>query len=488
MRLNSPGFMVAILTSIVLVLSMFPTTALSQSPIYRKIAEIVDAETRYALFTGSVLVAKNGVIIYASASGDANKEYGIPNVLETRYNVSSTQKSMVATLAMQLYQDGSIDIEDPLTEYYPDCPWNVAGQIRIKYLLNHTSGLSDYRESEEYQRNVDSYTCIDDVLPLVWKYEPAYTPGERFTYSNSGQLLLKGIIEKVTGKRVNQVLKDNIWHPLGMDNTAPYVGGDLMKFRATAYTLAADGETYVRVLGEPAAYTGGGTYTTVLDLLKFDQALYGEELLNEATKKIMFTPVEASPNYAYGWMVSESGGTTVIEHPGGSGGFSTEFKRYPDIGYTLIIQSNDADAAYYLSTRIEPLIVGLPYSVATEQDLCSKRGLTYQGHGLWTKAIEEFEKNIAGDNPHMPSLYQAARTRILGEFDQETAVILLDRYISLADEATRPSIAAAWWRKGVAFEQLRKIDEAITCHEKCLELDKGWAEAKEALDRLRQSK
>ena len=76
---------------------------------------------------------------------------------------------------------------------------------------------------------------------------------------------------------------------------------------------------------------------------------------------------------------------------------------------------------------------------------------------------------------------------MLGEFDQETAITLLDRYISLADQSTRPSIAAAWWRKGVAYEQLEEIEKAIACHEKCLELDESFSDAQAALDRLRQS-
>jgi hypothetical protein len=88
----------------------------------------------------------------------------------------------------------------------------------------------------------------------------------------------------------------------------------------------------------------------------------------------------------------------------------------------------------------------------------------------------------------MPSLYQAARTRILGEFEQRTAITLLDRYISLADESTRPSIAAAWWRKGIAHEQLGERDEAIVCHENCLELDEGFTDAEEALERLKRDK
>ena len=100
-------------------------------------------------------------------------------------------------------------------------------------------------------------------------------------------------------------------------------------------------------------------------------------------------------------------------------------------------------------------------------------------------ALALFQKTLTGDTPHMPSLYQCARTRLLGEFDQEKAIALLDRYIALADEASRPSVAAAWWRKGVAYEQLGQIEQAIACHEQCLELDEGWEESREALARLR---
>jgi tetratricopeptide (TPR) repeat protein len=130
------------------------------------------------------------------------------------------------------------------------------------------------------------------------------------------------------------------------------------------------------------------------------------------------------------------------------------------------------------------MLLGLPYSVAIEADLQFKRGMHFQDRELYIKAAEAFGKNLTAEPPHMPSLYQAARTRILGEFDQETAINLLDRYISLADQSTRPSIAAAWWRKGVVYEQLGDIQKAIACHEKCLDIDGGWTEAKEALEKL----
>ncbi|MFH1373795.1 MAG: serine hydrolase [bacterium] len=481
-------FLATLLIAVMLLISGPTTRVNASNELHDKISAIVKAEAQYDLFSGTVLVAKDGQVIYSGAFGEANKENGDPVTLDTKFNISSVQKTFIATLIMQLYQDGMIDLDDSLTKHYPECPWGSADQVRLRYLLNHTSGLADYRDNEEYQRNCDNYTCIDDVLPLVWKYEPAFAPGERFEYSNAGILLLKGIIEKTTGKKLAKAVEERIWDPLEMRNTCFYVGGDPLIHKAGAYSLAADGESYERVEGEPSAYAGGGIYTTVGDLLKFDQALYGSDLLNEENKSLMFTPVPASPNYAYGWIVVEYGGTTVIYHSGGSGGFNSEFRRYPEKGYTVIVLSNYQQAAYYVANKIDCLLLGLPYEMATEADLQFKRGIHFQNLQEYSKAAESFQKNLGGNTPHMASLYQAARTRILGKFDLESAIALLDRYISLANESTRPSIAAAWWRKGVAYEQLGEIEKSIACHEKCLELDEGFSDAQAALDRLRQSK
>ncbi|UCD56165.1 MAG: serine hydrolase, partial [Candidatus Hydrogenedentota bacterium] len=228
------------------------TPVLGVSNVPEKIIEIVKAEVKYDLFSGSVLVAENGEIIYAKGFGEANKEYHIPNGLETQFNISSVQKSFIATVIMQLHQERRIDLADPLTKYFPNCPYGTADQIQIKHLLNHTSGLGEYRDNEEYQKHSDSYTCIDDVLPLVYKKEPAFPPGERFRYSNAGVLFLKAVIEKVEGKKLKKVLEQRIFHPLGMSNTTLLRGGELLPHRATAYSLADDGESYLRILSEPS--------------------------------------------------------------------------------------------------------------------------------------------------------------------------------------------------------------------------------------------
>jgi CubicO group peptidase (beta-lactamase class C family) len=388
---------------------------------------------------------------------------------------------------MQLVEEKVLNLDDPLTKFYSDCPWDQAGAIRVRHLLNHTCGLGEYRDSDEYRLQSERYTSIDEVLPLVFETEPAFPAGSRFRYSNAGVLLLKGILERVTGKRLGDLLEVRIWKPLGMNLTTMFIGGDLLDHRATAYQLAGDGDAYVRVLGEPSAYPGGGIYTTVLDLLKFDQALYGDSLLEQETRKMMFTAEEVSPNYAYGWEVGVRGGTKVVSHGGGSGGFGSEFRRYPEKGYTLIVLSNYGPAAYALADKIENALFDQPYELATEADVRFKKGLHLQNAGSFQSALALFEANITEERAHMPSLYQAARTRLLGDFDQETAVNLLDRYIALAEESSQPSAAAAWWRKGVAYEQLGEVQKAVDCYQKSLELDAGFELALDALERTRPS-
>ncbi|UCG52699.1 MAG: tetratricopeptide repeat protein [Candidatus Latescibacterota bacterium] len=125
--------------------------------------------------------------------------------------------------------------------------------------------------------------------------------------------------------------------------------------------------------------------------------------------------------------------------------------------------------------------------MTTEKVLWHRKGMALQGDEKYREALEYFEKCVKGSDPYLPALYQAARTRILGEFEQERAIELLDRYIELATANTEPSAAAAWWRKGIAYEQLGDNDKAITSYRKSLELDREFANAKQALERLEAS-
>jgi tetratricopeptide (TPR) repeat protein len=174
-------------------------------------------------------------------------------------------------------------------------------------------------------------------------------------------------------------------------------------------------------------------------------------------------------------------------HSGGSGGFASEFRRYPEKGYTIIVLSNYAWGGFELTNAIEALMLDLPYEVATEADRWYRKGMDLQRVDAFRQATVCFEKNIEILPPHLPSLYQAARSRILGEYEQARAIELLDRYIGLADENTQPSIAAAHWRKGVAYEQLNEVNKAIACYRESLDHDETFSQAQEALQQLEKS-
>ena len=485
-RYEKTAVTVALVVGALLVLV---TKTYAGDAIKEKIDEIVQAEAGFDLFSGTVVVAEKGKIIYAEAVGHENKEYRVPNTLKTRFNISSVQKCFIATVIMQLVQEGQIELGDPIIKYFPDCPYPTADRIQIQNLLNHSSGLGEYRDNTEYRARVEEFKNINDVLPIVYKIKPEFEPGERMKYSNASFLYLKALIERVTGKSLKQNLADRIFKPVGMDDTVLFVGGELLENRATGHNRKEDGEGYTRETGEPSAYSGGGIYTTGRDLLLFDQALYGDKLLDATHKEIMFTPVGPRPEVAFGWFVVPWRGTTIVMHSGGSGGFSTEFRRYPEKGYTIVVNSNyGGGAGFEMTNAIEALLLGLPYEITSEKTLWHRKGMDLQAAQDYREALVYFDKCIQGSDPYMPALYQAARTRILGEFEQARAIEILDRYIELADSNTRPSAAAAWWRKGVAHEQQGKTEQAVACYRKSVELDPEFEQAREALVRLENSR
>jgi CubicO group peptidase (beta-lactamase class C family) len=460
------------------------TTAWAGHDLESSIDEIVNAREGYGLFSGSILVAQNGEIVYSRSVGDANKEYHIPNSGQTRYNISSISKCFLATLTMQLIQSGQIELTDPITRFFPDCSISNASGIQIQHLLNHSSGLGDYRGTPEYEELAAVAETIDDILPLVFDLEPLFAPGEHIRYSNAGVLLEKAIIERVTGLPLPMVMTDRILKPLGLNDTAHFIGGNLLENRATAYRRAAEPGEYVRVLSEPSAYTGGGIYTTAGDLLRFAQSFDTEQLLNADHIKIMTTPVGPDKITAFGWFIESRHGTTIVGHAGGSGGFASQMRRYPSEGFDLIVLSNCESGGYELTDDIEAAILGQSYELVTERDRDYQFGLGLQQNRSYEHALMYFEKNIQGNRPHMLSLYQAAKTRILGKFEGATAVSRIDRYIELADEMTRPSLAAAYWRKGMALELEGDSERAIVAYKRCLDLDPTFVESREALAKL----
>ena len=331
-----------------------------------KIQEVLTLANKYRVFNGSALVAENGKIIYKGAFGMANMEWGIPNAPDTRFRLGSITKQFTSMLTLQLVEQGKIKLDGKISDYLPDYRKDIGEKVTIHHLLTHTSGIPSYTSQPRFFEDVSRNPY--KVADFVQKYASGnleFEPGSKFSYNNSGYFLLGAIIEKVTGKAYEQVLKENILDPAGMKNTGYDHSDTLIPKRAAGYTKTADGYTNAAYLDMSIPYAAGSLYSTVEDLYLWDQVLYTDKLLTAASKELMYKPF--LDNYAYGWSVSDASfkvndqTVQIIRHGGGINGFSTMIARFPKEKNLIVVLDNTAQNTGRLSETITKIIYNQPY-------------------------------------------------------------------------------------------------------------------------------
>jgi CubicO group peptidase (beta-lactamase class C family) len=278
------------------------------------------------LISGCVLIARKGEIVLSKCYGPANREYDIPNTPDTKFRLGSNTKQFTAMGVMILADEGQLSVDDPISKFYPDYP--EGDRITIHHLLTHSSGIVNYNNIPDYGEKMMLPMSIDEVIDW-FKNEPLqFEPGERFAYSNSGYVILAGIIEKVSGKSYADFLHDRIFEPLGMHNTGQDVSTEIIKNRATGF--GSDGQHIYQVPYRDMPFTSGAgsLYSTINDLFLWDQALYTDTLVSHETMNKIFTPHIA--NYGYGWFIDERFGRKLIWHGGAINGFLSDISRFVD--------------------------------------------------------------------------------------------------------------------------------------------------------------
>jgi CubicO group peptidase (beta-lactamase class C family) len=294
----------------------------------------------------ALLVSRNGEIVRAQGYGMANVELQVPVKPETIFQSGSVGKQFTATAVMMLVEEGKMGLDDPLTKYFPDAP-NAWKQVTIRELLSHTAGFTDYPEHFDMRKD---YT-EEQLITIVEKIPLAFSPGTRWSYSNLGYLTLGIVIHKVTGQFYGNFLEERIFHPLGMSSTRIISEEDIVPNRAAGYRLVK-GELKNQEWVSPKLNTtaDGSLYFSILDLAKWDAALYAEKLLKQSSLDQMWTVAKLSngqPNsghYGFGWLTGKRNGHRVVEHGGTWQGFRTEISRYLDDKLTVVVLSNLADA------------------------------------------------------------------------------------------------------------------------------------------------
>jgi CubicO group peptidase (beta-lactamase class C family) len=326
---------------LILAVLLFSAAVFAASP-----AQIDDLIAKYkslGLFNGSALVADQGQVVLKKGYGLANMEWDIPNAPDTKFRLGSVTKQFTATLVLQLVEQGKLELNAPITRYLPNYPQRTGDRITIHHLLNHTSGIPGYTELPDFgEKSRDPYRP-EKFIDMFAKLDLFFEPGTRFSYSNSGYFLLGVILEKVTGQPYEKLLRERIFNPAGMNDSGYDSTSPLLAKRAAGYDKHFDGSyTNTGYLDMTQPYAAGSLYSTVEDLYRWDQALYGEKILSAASKAKMFTP--GLSNYGYAFTITKKDGVTTIEHGGGINGFNTVISRNPETKRLIVLLNNTGAA------------------------------------------------------------------------------------------------------------------------------------------------
>jgi CubicO group peptidase (beta-lactamase class C family) len=346
------------------------TSALAQDKAAR-IDQLISLYHKYGQFNGSALVADNGKVVYKKGVGLANMEWDIPNTPETKFRLGSITKQFTATLILQLVEQGKIKLDGKLIDYLPDYRKDTGEKVTIHNLLSHTSGIPSYTSLPGFFQNVSRNPfTVDEFIKKYASGDLEFEPGTKFVYDNSGYFLLGAIIEKVTGKPYEQVLKENIFDPVGMKNSGYDHWGTIISKRATGYSRTARSYQTAPYLDMSIPYAAGSLYSTVEDLYLWDQALYGEKILSAKSKELMFRP--NLNNYGYGFVIRNATlapptklAVPVIQHNGGINGFSTVIARMTGDKRLIVLLDNAEDGQNLdkLALGIMSVLYDQPYDM-----------------------------------------------------------------------------------------------------------------------------
>ncbi len=355
---------------VALFLLALPYQVFAQQDKAARINELMALYHSYGQFNGSVLVAENGHAIYKRGHGLANIEWNIPNQPDTKFRLGSITKQFTSMLIMQLVEQGKVKLDGKISDYLPDYRRDTGQKITVHQLLSHTSGIPNYTALPGFFANFtrDPYT-VDAFIKRYASNDLEFEPGTKFNYSNSGYFLLGAIIEKVTGKPYEQVLREKILDPLGMKNTGYDHYDAIINKRASGYMKTPVGYNNAPYLDMSIPYAAGSLYSTVEDLFLWDQALYTEKLLSAKYRDMMFKP--NLENYGYGWIMGklplgQSEETVpIIAHDGGINGFSTSIVRLIGDKHLIVLLDNTSQGRRLgqISRGIAGILYSKPYAL-----------------------------------------------------------------------------------------------------------------------------
>ena len=316
----------------------------------------------YGLFNGVALVAEGDRVLYQKGFGEAEMAWHVPNTPATRFRIASVTKQFTAALALQLVESGEMELDAPVTRYWPEYPAAQGDRVTVRQLLNHTSGIPSYTGLPDFQNAQRVPHTPEETLAEVWEMPLEFEPGTQYRYNNSGYVLLGALVERATGQPYDVALRERLLDPLGLVDSGYDHYEEVIDGLAYGYEQQPDGQhRRAAYLDTSYPYAAGMMYATAADLLAWTRALHaGEVFRNAETLAQMTTPGLGDYGFGLGigYLPVDADSARVVGHSGGINGFSSKLDYFPDTERTVVVLDNTEGPSGRIAGEIALLLHG----------------------------------------------------------------------------------------------------------------------------------
>lgn len=358
------------------ILEKTASTAKRDGTVEAKLAAFLQAHYETGLFSGSVMVRRNGRVTLA-AYGLADRDRMIPNTPVTKFRLASITKQFTAVAVLQLHERGALDLHAPISTYLSGYP--QGDLITTHQLLSHMAGIPNMTDAPDFMEWAQQRRSMSELMARFQDLPLEFEPGEGHRYSNSGYVLLTHLIETISGMSYADYMRDRVLQPLGMHHSGyGPVDREVLLF-ATGYRLVErDRVERAEEIDMSVPQGAGGLYSTANDMALWATFLFGRDreashdaVLSAgaiASMQAQIAPIapDKAPNffYGYGLITNEEDGRRYVGHSGGIPGFVTELVHYPDRDLTIVVLANmETSTLPAISDGLEAISTGEDYEL-----------------------------------------------------------------------------------------------------------------------------
>ena len=350
--------------TVLLALGALPVCAQLTPELTARIDRLVSSQMAKESIPGlSVAVAVNGELRWQQGYGFQDLENFVPATAQTVYRLGSISKPVTAVAAMQLWEQGKLDLHSPVQRYVPSFPTKPEGTVTTGLLLAHLGGIRHYGNNAELD-TVTHYNDVGEALEIFRNDPLVAEPGTKYSYSTYGYNLAGAAVQAAASERFHDYVRRRISEPAGLTTLRDDNRWEIIPHRTRFYSKRENGTVYNSGLTDTSnKIPGGGMIASAGDIARFALAVRGGVLVKQATLETMWAPQRLKDgrvsSYGYGWVIQERGGQRVVGHSGGQQGCSTMLLMNTATGTVVVVMANmDQVGAAPLASAILDVVEG----------------------------------------------------------------------------------------------------------------------------------